>query len=69
VVRDDGIGFDLGRSQGESHVGLKIMRERAQQIGAEVELVSAPGEGTAVKLKLPQHPVTGPNVATEGLKV
>jgi two-component system nitrate/nitrite sensor histidine kinase NarX len=45
------------------------MRERAQQIGAEVELVSAPGEGTAVKLKLPQHPVTGPNVATEGLKV
>jgi two-component system nitrate/nitrite sensor histidine kinase NarX len=69
VVRDDGIGFDLDRSQGESHVGLKIMRERAQQIGAEVELVSAPGEGTAVKLKLPQHPVTGPNVATEGLKV
>jgi two-component system nitrate/nitrite sensor histidine kinase NarX len=69
VVRDNGIGFDLGRSRNESHVGLKIMRERAQQIGAEVELVSAPGEGTAVKLKLPQHPVSGPNVATGGLKV
>jgi two-component system nitrate/nitrite sensor histidine kinase NarX len=29
--------------RGESHVGLKIMRERAARIGGEVEITSAPG--------------------------
>ena len=67
VVRDNGIGFDPCRIRSESHVGLKIMRERAQQIGAEVDLVSVPGVGTSVTLKLPQHPVTVASVATVGL--
>ncbi|MCF8207873.1 MAG: type IV pili methyl-accepting chemotaxis transducer N-terminal domain-containing protein [Rhodoferax sp.] len=66
VVHDDGLGFDLDRSRGESHVGLKIMRERALQIGAEVSIVSTPGVGTQVTLSLPQHPVTGSNAATAG---
>jgi two-component system nitrate/nitrite sensor histidine kinase NarX len=69
VVRDDGVGFDLERSRSESHVGLKIMRERARQIGAEVQVISSPGEGTAVTLKLPQHPVTTGNVVTVGLNL
>ena len=69
VVRDNGVGFDAASNRGESHVGIKIMRERAGQVGAEVAVESAPGEGTAVRLTLPAHPVAGNNVATIGLNV
>jgi nitrate/nitrite-specific signal transduction histidine kinase len=34
-------------------VGLKIMRERAQQIGAKVTVDSAIGQGTVVTLQVP----------------
>jgi len=52
-VRDDGIGFhteDPGR--GETHVGLRIMAERAERIGATLELISTPGHGSSVVLEL-----------------
>ena len=67
VVRDNGTGFDAHQSRGESHVGIKIMRERAERIGAEVGVASGPGQGTTVTLTLPPHPVTGASVATTGL--
>ena len=56
-VRDDGLGFDDGRPlvDDETHVGLRIMRERAQRIGATVEVASVPGSGTCVVLTLPQR--------------
>jgi two-component system nitrate/nitrite sensor histidine kinase NarX len=56
-VRDDGVGFDVMNAPDASHVGLKIMRERAALIGARVEVNSEPGEGTSVTLTLPSHPV------------
>jgi two-component system nitrate/nitrite sensor histidine kinase NarX len=34
-------------------VGLQIMRERAARIGAVVDVASAPGAGTEVRLHLP----------------
>ena len=52
-VRDDGIGFqaeDHGR--GETHVGLRIMAERAERIGATLEVISTPGHGSSVVLEL-----------------
>ena len=53
-VRDDGCGFEVtGAGPDETHVGLRIMRERAQQLGAVVEVESVPGAGTCVVLKLP----------------
>ena len=53
-VRDDGVGFDAhGNKFDESHVGLRIMNERAQRIGANLEIISTPGEGTSVVLTLP----------------
>ena len=58
VVRDDGAGFDLDHDAGPSHVGLKIMRERAEGIGAQVAIDSAVGRGSSVTLTLPLHPVT-----------
>ena len=55
-VRDDGCGFDPdGAGPDETHVGLRIMRERAQNIGATVEVASVPGSGTCVVLKLPDR--------------
>jgi two-component system nitrate/nitrite sensor histidine kinase NarX len=55
-VRDDGRGFDSTRvGPDETHVGLRIMQERAQRIGAAVEVTSTPGGGTRVALSLPER--------------
>jgi two-component system nitrate/nitrite sensor histidine kinase NarX len=58
-VRDDGRGFAGGAVGGsggsdETHVGLRIMRERAAAVGAEVQVDSAPGRGTRVAVQLPR---------------
>lgn len=60
TVRDDGTGFDSADARDESHVGLRIMHERAQRIGARVSVESVPGDGTSVTLVLPLHPMTAP---------
>lgn len=53
-VRDDGRGFEpTAGPPGEMHVGLRIMRERAQRIGARIAVDSVPGAGTCVTLTLP----------------
>jgi two-component system nitrate/nitrite sensor histidine kinase NarX len=53
-VRDDGLGFDVDDpGRGEVHVGLRIMAERAERIGATLELISTPGRGSSVVLQLP----------------
>jgi two-component system nitrate/nitrite sensor histidine kinase NarX len=52
-VRDDGHGFDpAAAASGQTHVGLRIMRERAARIGAQVQVLSEPGAGTRVILTL-----------------
>ncbi len=53
-VRDDGIGFlpDL-QQMDETHVGMRIMTERAQRIGATLEVISTPHHGSSVILTLP----------------
>lgn len=67
TVRDNGTGFDVSHAHGPSHVGMKIMRERAQRIGAQVKVMSTPANGTAVTLTLPPYPVTANGVGTLGL--
>lgn len=57
VVQDNGIGFSPGLDRSTTHVGLNIMRERAGRVGAQVDVISQPGEGTSVTLVLPEHPV------------
>jgi two-component system nitrate/nitrite sensor histidine kinase NarX len=69
VVRDNGAGFDTSQQRSENHVGMKIMRERAERIGASVELVSSPGQGTTVTLTLPPYPVSGRGIGTLGLNL
>jgi len=67
VVRDNGQGFDTTLQHRETHVGTKIMRERAERIGASVQIQSVPGQGSSVTLTLPTNPVTSSSVATLGL--
>lgn len=57
-VRDNGVGFDANQGRGPSHVGMKIMHERASGIGAEVSVLSGAGQGTTTTLTLPTHPAT-----------
>ncbi|PKO61580.1 MAG: histidine kinase [Betaproteobacteria bacterium HGW-Betaproteobacteria-18] len=53
-VRDDGIGFNPDADQfDETHVGLRIMTERAQRINASIEVFSTPLRGSSVVLTLP----------------
>ena len=57
IVNDDGVGFSPPKETGElsrtGHFGLIGMQERAQFIGARLEVHSAPGRGTRVTLRLP----------------
>jgi ligand-binding sensor domain-containing protein/signal transduction histidine kinase len=55
-VRDDGRGFDtaiLEQGGRPDHWGLPGMRERAQRIGAQLELWSRSHTGTEVELRIP----------------
>lgn len=56
TIRDNGVGFDAETvlQKGESHVGINIMRERAQRIQARFEVTSRPGQGTIVSLCVPR---------------
>lgn len=53
AVKDDGLGFARDTNGGPGHYGLIGMKERAAQIGAEIELNSQPGAGTIVAVRLP----------------
>jgi len=53
-VRDDGVGFLAdGGHDDETHVGLRIMAERAEKVGGKLDVVSTPGRGTSIILTLP----------------
>jgi PAS domain S-box-containing protein len=51
-VSDNGCGFDAAATPAIAGLGLLGMRERANQIGADLRVHSVPGEGTRVLLHL-----------------
>jgi PAS domain S-box-containing protein len=51
-IRDDGCGFDTGMAY-PGHIGLHSMRERASQVGGTLEVGSAPGKGTSIRVRVP----------------
>ncbi|MCX8063388.1 MAG: sensor histidine kinase, partial [Anaerolineales bacterium] len=52
-VRDDGVGFQPEEVSRHSQYGLRGMQERAEQIGAELQIISQPNEGATVQVRLP----------------
>lgn len=51
TVADNGRGFDAA-AVGVQSLGLGIMRERAEKIGADLQIESRVGEGTAVRVRV-----------------
>lgn len=54
-VEDDGRGFEFppSRARADAGLGLVGMEERAAIAGGELEIDSAPGRGTTVRVRLP----------------
>jgi two-component system nitrate/nitrite sensor histidine kinase NarX len=54
TLTDDGVGFAVDDDTlDETHVGLRIMKERADRLGAELEIASRAGHGSTIVLTLP----------------
>jgi len=51
-VRDDGRGFNVAQIPGRSF-GLAGMKERALMLGGELLVVSLPGKGTTIRVRIP----------------
>jgi PAS domain S-box-containing protein len=47
AIADNGSGFDM-KSVSPKHMGLRIMQERADAVGAALEMVSSEGRGTKI---------------------
>jgi len=60
IIRDDGKGVDLQSfNRGENNnfgLGIRNMHNRAKLIGADFKMSSMPGEGTEVRIILPNEP-------------
>ncbi len=56
-VRDDGAGFNT-KAQTSSAYGLVGMRFRVEAEGGTLAVVSSPGRGTSIQVRLPQLPAT-----------
>ena len=52
VIRDDGRGFDEP-AEGETRHGLGSMTARAAELGGELRIESASGQGTELRLEVP----------------
>jgi signal transduction histidine kinase/DNA-binding NarL/FixJ family response regulator len=53
LIQDDGQGFDPTSGWQADHFGLRAMTERAQQLGATVEVDSLAGWGTRIRARFP----------------
>jgi two-component system nitrate/nitrite sensor histidine kinase NarX len=52
-IEDDGCGFDPAAQPGEHHLGLAVMRMRAERCGGRLDIESAPGKGTRISARFP----------------
>ncbi len=52
-ITDDGVGFELALAASSGGFGIAGIRERAQRMGGTLQIMSAPGKGTTVKVEIP----------------
>jgi signal transduction histidine kinase len=55
LLADNGSGFDLAAIGGDSHYGLRILRERIERIGGTLVIQTAVGQGTRIFIEIPVH--------------
>lgn len=53
-ISDDGQGFEQERQKQGSY-GLTTMRERAEKLGGQVEIISRTGSGTTIRVHIPKY--------------
>lgn len=51
-VRDNGVGFTLDEQKHASY-GLMSMKERVNEIGGSFNVITAPGKGTRIEIRVP----------------
>ncbi len=66
TVRDDGRGFDP-KAEPEGH-GLPSLGRRAEALGGQVQIQSAPGAGTEVRFNAPTRPSPRDTVASPWIR-
>ncbi|UUZ83520.1 sensor histidine kinase [Paenibacillus sp. P26] len=52
IIRDNGVGFDLDAKKQTSY-GIVTMNERVNEIGGSMNLITAPGKGTRIDIRVP----------------
>lgn len=52
AIRDNGIGFDVSERKQASY-GLRTMQERVNELGGDISIISAPGKGTRIDIRIP----------------
>ncbi|KRM88281.1 sensor histidine kinase [Lacticaseibacillus thailandensis] len=50
---DDGVGFDTTTADNAGSYGLNNIEERAHSLGGTVKIISFPGQGTSVEVRVP----------------
>jgi signal transduction histidine kinase len=56
VIADDGQGFEPGTNGSGERLGLRLMRERVEELDGTLAVSSRPGEGTVLSASLPGLP-------------
>lgn len=51
-IRDNGVGFDVEQKKHTSY-GIVSMQERVNELGGSMNIVSAPGNGTRIDIRIP----------------
>ena len=66
LIEDDGIGFVESSivSQGGQHLGLNILRDRASEISASIDIESEPDDGTRIQLQFEAEQFSPPLEST-----
>ncbi len=68
-VKDNGCGFEvpnnLARLAEGDHFGLSGLEQRAELLGGTLEIQSAPGRGTTLRVYLPLIPIVSPTLIVE----
>lgn len=52
LIEDNGVGFNRGEKR-ETSYGLRTMQERIEEIGGRFDVISFPGKGTRIEIRVP----------------
>ncbi len=58
IIKDEGCGFEPGKSSDKESYGILGMKERVSLFGGKLDITSIPGAGTQVIIKVPLEGVT-----------